>query len=119
MAGNGTDVVPETSQRDDRCGGADVKPAPRSDVFEGLTPLQRAKAVAVAKKARDRADAPPMTLAMKGDVLQVSFEHENPIAVEALAMSDLGTCDPYFHVAVIGPLSPQSLHQNSGQASAD
>ena len=104
MAGNGTGVVTETS-REAQCSGADVKPAARSDVFEGLTPPQRAKAVAVARKARDRADAPPMTLAMKGDVLKVSFEHENPIAVEALGMSDLGTCDPSFHVGVIGKIA--------------
>ena len=109
MAGNGSDLVPETS-RDAQRGGADVKSAARSDVFEGLTPLQRAKAVAVARKARDRADAPPMTLAMKGDVLKVGYEHQNPIAVEALVMSDLGTCDPYFHVAVIGQVASIGSH---------
>ena len=105
MAGNDREAASETSRQDARPNGTDLMPVEKSDYFEGLTPAQREKAVAVAKKARDRADAPPMTLAMKGDVLKVGYEHENLTAVDALTMSELGTCDPHFHVGVIGQIA--------------
>jgi hypothetical protein len=61
-------------------------------------PKEQARIEAVAAKAQARVDAPAMELEMKGNVLEVTFKHPDPVTADILMMADLGTCDPCFMV---------------------
>ena len=106
MAGNGKDVVAGKPGRD----GADVTPEELDATIECLTEPQKAKVRAAGTRAQERGDGPAMKLAMRGDVLNVTYEHRNPTAAAVLLMADLATCDPAFHAAVTGQIASIGAH---------
>ena len=77
MAGDGTGVMSHAPRRDAPREVTDDLSEKEWDALEGLTPPQRAKAMAVATKARDRGDAPPMSLSLKGDAVTITYTHHD------------------------------------------
>lgn len=70
-------------------------------MLDTLTDPQRIKVKALLERTRTRAFGPSLKLAFKGDVLEVSYDHENGHAASALTMADLGTIDPAFSSALV------------------
>ncbi|WP_139246431.1 hypothetical protein [Thalassovita taeanensis] len=51
-----------------------------------------------------------MKLKMSGDVLEMTFTHEDPALAHILLMADLGTCDPHFMEGVQSQVSVIGAH---------
>ena len=80
-------------------------------MMASLTKPQRARVAALILQFRTRAHGPTMKLTMKGDVLNVSFEHENELAAAALTMADLGTMDPAFQSGLLTQIADIGSHR--------
>ena len=82
-------------------GGAEISDEELDEAMSALNEVQRAKVQDVAARAKRRASAPPMQLAMEGDALAISYRGKNDAAVSLLLMAELGTCDPSFHAGIM------------------
>jgi hypothetical protein len=71
---------------------------------------QTAKIGALVAKSIDRADGPPMTLAMKDGVLTISYKETPPDQSCMLMMTDLATVDPAFFSGVTGQIAKIGSH---------
>ena len=83
----------------------------RAAMLDTLTAPQRAKVEVLLEKMQGRAFGPAMKLALKGDVIQVSYDHENTLAASALTMSDLGTIDPYLSEGLVKQIAAIGSNQ--------
>lgn len=79
----------------------EVSPEETDKVLAELTDAQRAKVEETAKRAKKRASAPPMQLAMDDGALSISYPGKSEVAMGLLLMAELGTCDPCFHAGIM------------------
>lgn len=81
------------------------------DPIEGCSAAEQARIEAIAAKSKERAGGgPSMRLKLKGDVLDISFEHRDRELAEILMMADLGTCDPHFMLGIHGQVARMGVH---------
>ena len=71
---------------------------------------QDAKIGALVTKAIERADGPPMTLAMQDGVLSISYKELTPDKSCMLMMTDLATADQAFFSGVTGQIASIGSH---------
>ena len=86
----------------------DTPPAtePRlATAFDDLPEAQRQRVTEVAKAMLDRKAAPPMKLALKGDVLEIGLDCADVEIATLLQMADMGTTDPDFHKGLVGQIA--------------
>ena len=74
------------------------------------TKAQSAKIAALVTKAINRADGPPMTLALKDGVLTISYKEMTPDQSCILMMTDLATVDQAFFSGVTGQIAEIGSH---------
>ena len=74
------------------------------------TKAQHAKIAALVAKSIDRADGPPMKLAMENGVLTISYKEMPPDQSCMLMMTDLATVDQAFFSGVTGQIASIGAH---------
>lgn len=74
------------------------------------TKAQNAKIAALVTKAIERADGPPMRLAMKDGVLTISYREGSADQSRMLMMTDLATSDQAFFSGVTGQIAKLGSH---------
>jgi hypothetical protein len=82
-----------------------AKPDEVEAVLASVTPAQREKVLALARRYKDRVTAPPMKLALADGVLQITYAHADPVAANLLLMAESGTCDPGFLTGISGQVA--------------
>jgi hypothetical protein len=77
-----------------------------------MTPAPRKKAEVWLEKTYDSDKWPSVRLASKGDVLDISYNHENRNAASILAMADMGTNDHDLYWGLMGQIANIGSHGN-------
>lgn len=101
-----TEQLPAASQKKEAPFSQRINGEALAAILPELTEAERERISAVIQKAEDLAAGPNMKLSLDSDgVLTIALAHRTPEAAAALAMADVGTCDPAFFEGLGGQIA--------------